>query len=133
MSGLTRLRLAGGGGADKNHQSLILQQTSSTKKKHPPPTGEQVTFVSDIELVRKVHDEVLIHAVRDMLHPLLAIKSIPLAEWETSLSPVHTRHAPPAYAKLQGPQGFGKYHTTARKLSPARLGNYLFVLYSSVS
>jgi len=68
-------------------------------------------FMGETAQVHRVHDEVLFHAVRDMLHPLLALKDVPLGQWETDLTPIHPRHAPPAYAKLQGPKGFGKVHS----------------------
>ena len=107
-SGLTRLRFVGSAGANKNHQSLILQQAGVPKKKTSSTSNNIPEFCNDVDLVRKVHDEVLVHAVRDMLHPLLAVKSIPLGDWETDLTPVHSMHAPPAFAKLHGPGGFGK-------------------------
>jgi len=112
MSGLTRLRVVGGGGIDKSHQTLILQQPSMMKKKPTPEEIAATKFCNDIDVVRKVHDEVLEHAVRDMLQPLLALKTIPLANWESELCP--STHVPPAYAKLHGPNGFVAYVHTRR-------------------
>lgn len=81
--------------------------SSSSDDISPKDSSVLSSFEGDPDLVRRVHDEVLIHAVRDMLHPLLAVKA-PLGQWETDLTPVQVHHAPPAFAKLKGPGGFGE-------------------------
>ena len=105
------MRLVGGQGTDRNHQSLILQQAGYSKKKENDITEE---LCSSCDLVRKVHDEVLIHAIRDMLHPLLAVSTTPLGAWESELTPVNACSTPPAFAKLDGPNGFGMCNYKSR-------------------
>ena len=61
------------------------------------------------DLVSKVHESVLTAAIKDMLQPLLSIKDKPLALWESDICPVGLSQGPRAYAKLQGPGGFGEY------------------------